>query len=425
MATMVGVLIFVGAIVVSIALHEVGHMVPAKLFGVKVPEYAVGFGPKLWSTRRGETVYAINAVPLGGYVKLSGMYPPARPGANPDALIERVRHLSRADLAPGEEGRAFSALPPWKKLIIMVAGPAANLAISATLITVLLTMLGTPAVTTTVHAISDCAPTTVGTECGPGDTPAPAAAAGFEPGDTITEWGGVPVTTWGELVTELRTSPAEPVAVTVTRDGETVTVTVTPTIVEQVILGDDGLPTGDGTETSPVPFVGITPAIDLVPQPVSTVPATLWGMTSQTFTILAALPELLWDTTTALIVGDDRPDGSVMSVVGAGQVAGDITSSGYDQYGAKERTADMVALIASINMALFAFNLIPFPPLDGGYVVAAVTEQVRNTVARIRHQPVPRPVDIAKALPLAWAGVAALTVMSIILIWADIAHPVA
>ncbi|MGM0385813.1 MAG: site-2 protease family protein, partial [Actinomycetota bacterium] len=176
-----GVIIFIVGLLISIALHEVGHLVPAKLFGVKVPEYFVGFGRTLWSTTRGETVYGVKALPLGGYVRLAGMYPPAtgEPARRPNGeltLVEEARADARADLRPGEEDRAFSALSVPRKLVVMLAGPVMNLAIAAVLLTVMFSVIGSvPAYTSTIATVQDCLPTDPPSACETPDSPARSA----------------------------------------------------------------------------------------------------------------------------------------------------------------------------------------------------------------------------------------------------------
>src|ERR1700712_4539658 len=120
LAYTLGVLIFAVGLLLSIALHEVGHMVPAKKFGVKVTQYMVGFGPTLWSTRRGDTEYGVKAVPLGGYIRMVGMIPPRQDGTRSGwprrlaLLAEDFRNTSRADVDPADEPREFYRLAPWK-----------------------------------------------------------------------------------------------------------------------------------------------------------------------------------------------------------------------------------------------------------------------------------------------------------------------
>ncbi|MDD9205604.1 site-2 protease family protein, partial [Georgenia sp. 10Sc9-8] len=156
----VGVLILVVGLMVSIALHEVGHLLPAKRFGVRVPQYMVGFGRTLWSRTVGDTEYGVKAVPLGGYVRMVGMYPPARrrPAGSHGrpTLVEAARQESLAEIPPGEERRAFYTLSVPRKLVVMLGGPAMNLLIAAVLLTVVVAGLGLPTLTSTLGAVQPC-----------------------------------------------------------------------------------------------------------------------------------------------------------------------------------------------------------------------------------------------------------------------------
>ena len=205
MLYLVGVLLMVVGIAASIGLHEIGHMVPAKKFGVKVTQYMVGFGPTLWSRQRGETEYGVKAIPLGGYIRMIGMFPPR---AKDHGLLrtsttgrwgqmtEQVRAESLEEVGPGDENRVFYKLPVWQRVIIMLGGPFMNLVIATVLLTGIMTLYGLPQLTTTVGAVSQCAPENPAvTDC-EGQPPAPSAQAGLEPGDTILAVNGTPVDDW-------------------------------------------------------------------------------------------------------------------------------------------------------------------------------------------------------------------------------------
>lgn len=428
----IGVLIFVAGLLVSIALHEVGHLVPAKRFGVKVPEYFIGFGPKLWSTRRGDTEYGIKLLPVGGYVRLAGMYPPAPREPRRDArgrlsLAEEARQDSRADLLPGEEHRAFSALSAPRKLVVMLGGPAMNLLIAAVLLTVVLVGIGTSVLTTRVSAVQECLPAAGATECAPGDPPSPAAQAGLAPGDAVLAWGGIPVQDWAQVSGAIAAGGTNPVAVRVERDGGERTLTVTPVLRERPVLDDAGQPVlRDGQPvTESVPYVGISPAVGLERQPLSAVPGVLLDVTGQTFAAIATIPAQLWGIVAdAVGIGDGASHRSIVSVWGVGDLAGQITGTDSAAYTAKARTADMLALLASLNLALFAFNLVPLPPLDGGHIAGALVDGARRGWARLRGAARPGPVDMARVLPLAQTVMWGLIAMAVILIWADIAAPI-
>ena len=157
-----GVLAFAFGLLASIALHELGHMVPAKAFGVRVTQYMVGFGPTLWSKQRGETEYGVKGIPLGGYIRMIGMIPPRQDGTRSRwprrlaQLTEDFRATSRADVQFADDAREFYRLPPWKKIIIMVGGPSMNLLIYLVLTVILLTSVGLPLTTNRVGSIERC-----------------------------------------------------------------------------------------------------------------------------------------------------------------------------------------------------------------------------------------------------------------------------
>ena len=187
----VGIAVVALGLVISIALHEVGHLLPAKLFGVRVSQYMIGFGPTLWSRRKGETEYGVKAIPLGGYVAMSGMYPPARPGGKPreastgffQSMIEDARAANQQTVVTGEEHRTFYNLPILKRIVIMLGGPFMNLVITVVLFGVVLCGFGVQQPSTTIGAVSECLlpATSERTECLPGDPLAPGAAAGVLP----------------------------------------------------------------------------------------------------------------------------------------------------------------------------------------------------------------------------------------------------
>ena len=230
-----GVIVFFLGVVASIALHEVGHMVPAKKFGVKVTQYFVGFGKTVWSVRRGETEYGIKLIPLGGFVKLVGMLPPAK-GQDPaqvrasntgmfTQLIADARHAEYEHVQPGEEDRLFYRKPWWQKLIVMASGPLVNVAIAFVLFTVVISGFGVPQATTTVEAVSECVipASEDGRTCTEADPVAPATEAGVEVGDRIVSFNGTEVTDWEQLTTMIRGNRDGAATIVVERAGETLT----------------------------------------------------------------------------------------------------------------------------------------------------------------------------------------------------------
>ena len=278
MLFVLGVLVVVVGVALSIALHEIGHLVPAKKFGVKVSQYMVGFGPTVWSRRRGETEYGIKAVPLGGYVRMIGMLPP-RAGDKPGELrtlstgrfsqmVDQARADSMEEVRPGDEDRVFYKLSPGKKIIIMLGGPIMNLVIAAVLLTGVITIYGLPQVAPKVGLLSQCVPTATPTvqvpqpTCSPGDPQSPAAAAGLKPGDRILSVDGRAITQWDEVSAAIRQSQGRTMSWVVQRGDQQVTISITPAVLERATYDADNKPvakTGKLVLAS-LGFAGITPA---------------------------------------------------------------------------------------------------------------------------------------------------------------------
>ncbi len=441
LAYVLGVIAVAVGVAVSIALHEVGHLVPAKRFGVRVTQYMVGFGPTIWSRVRGETEYGVKLIPLGGYIRMIGMFPPgrgapdgtARSGvSNPiGAMIESARATTLEELRPGDEKRTFYGLQVWQKLVVMLGGPLMNLALAVVLLAIVVSTVGLGQLTTRVDRVSRCvlpvdAPADA--ECGPGDPEAPAAAAGVLPGDVIVSVGGVATPTWDDVRERIRAAGARATVFVVERDGEQLELSATPIVADVARLDDAGNPvTGpDGEiETVQAGFLGVSPSLESVRQPVWVVPELVGNGLLGTAGILFRLPQYLAGVAEAAFSGSDRDPNGPVSVVGVGRFAGEIASVESDEgYGLAERLADLLTILASLNIALFVFNLVPLLPLDGGHVAGALLEGFRKGWARLRSLPDPGPVDVAKALPLAYGVAILLLGMSVLLIYADLVNPI-
>ncbi|MCL3860211.1 RIP metalloprotease [Actinotalea sp. K2] len=437
MAYLVGVLVLVVGVLVSIALHEVGHMVPAKRFGVRVSQFMVGFGPTLWSRTRGETEYGFKAIPLGGYVRLVGMFATAEAvGARPRTgrlaeLAQATREASAEEIHPGEDHRAFFRLSTPKKLVVMLGGPVMNLLIAIVLIGVVLVGIGLPGgASTTVATVSQCVvplDADPDRECTAQDPAAPAAAAGIEPGDRVVAFGGAEIATWTELETAIRASGGIPVSMVVEREGQQVRLEVVPLLAErpvydeqrEPVLGADGEPL-----TDTVGFLGVGPAPQLERQPLSAVPSTVGTVVWETVKIVATLPVHVAQVAQSTFGGGTRDGSGVVGVVGIGRFAGEIAADESPGFGLAERVASMLLLLASLNVALFAFNLIPLLPLDGGHVAGALWEGGRRQLARWRGVSLPGPADVARMMPLAYGVFAVLAVVMVLLVYADLVRPI-
>lgn len=434
MLELLGIVLFALLIALSIALHEVGHLLPAKRFGVKVTEYMIGFGPAVWSTVKGETKYGLKAVPLGGYIRMIGMLPPAPDGTSRSmstgrfaAMVNDARQQSVEEIVPGEEDRAFYRLPVRKRIVIMLGGPTMNLLLAFVLFAIVLVGIGIPQASMTVSDVSACVPTAAqptgeplpSGQCPTGSVQSPASLAGLQAGDTIVAIDGQPTTDWLETTTWIRAHAGASAVLTVERDGSTIDVPVTIATAQRPVLDDQGNPTA---ETVSAGFIGIGPSFEWVSQPWTTVPSYMWDLTVQSVRALVMLPVKLYHLVAdTLIGGGERSPDSPVSVVGASRLGGDIAAMDEPM---TAKVATFLGLAASLNLFLFLFNLLPVLPLDGGHVAGALYEAVRRRWAKVRGRPDPGPVDMARLLPVAYVVAGALLLMGVIVIWADLVKPI-
>jgi len=435
MLTLLGILIFAVGLLASIALHELGHMAPAKKFGVKVPQYMVGFGPTLWSRKKGETEYGIKGIPLGGYIRMIGMFPPNPKGAQDrehlgrmGLMIEDARNEVLAEIAPEDEHRTFYRLSVPKKLTVMFGGPFMNLVIATILFTISLSVIGRPEVTTTVSEVIACVPTsanpngiasTSGT-CD-GGVSTPAAQIGLSAGDKLLSVNEVEISTWEDLGIALADQAGNVVQVTyLTSTGETVTKNVEVAALESPVINDSGDATGEFTIRG---FLGVSPSFDLVQSPISEVPGFMTSVTASSIAALFEFPARVFGLAGDLFTEAPRDPEGPVSVIGIGRISGEIASS--ESVPAIYKVGDLITLLASVNLFLFVFNMVPVLPLDGGHIAGALYEGARRQIARVRRKPLPGPVDTAKMLPVAYVMSLVLLAMSAIVILADIIKPIA
>ncbi len=423
----VGVVAIMLGLAISIGLHECGHMFPARHFGVRVPQFFVGFGKTVWSTHRNGTEYGLKAFPLGGFVKIIGMLPPHDPRADKVAapgpfsrLISDARAAEAELIEPRDQGHMFYELAWWKKVIVMAGGPTVNLAIAFFLFCALFWFHGVPEPTTTVGTVADCVVAVRADEkpreCTDADPAAPSRAAGIREGDEIVAFGSTKVTSYDQLQKLIRANGDDKVFITVVRDGEEQILSATTAVNE--------LPSLDGSAASVnVGYLGIVPTEEMISKgPVYTL-GQMGGYTVDTVEALAHLPVRLWDVAQAALGLEERDPESPMSVVGVSRVAGEVTSD--DKIVTGDKVAFVISLLAGVNLFLGMFNFVPLLPLDGGHIAGALYEAMRRGWARLRGQPDPGYFDVARMLPVAYVTAGLLLMMTVILVYADIVAPVA
>jgi membrane-associated protease RseP (regulator of RpoE activity) len=439
-----GVLFVALGISVSIALHEVGHLIWAKKFGVKVTQYMVGFGPTIWSRTRGETEYGLKAVPLGGYIRMIGMFPP-KPGADPSILrgsstgrfsqlMDQAREESREQVKAGDENRVFYKLSAPRKLVVMLGGPIMNLVIAVVLLAGIFTLYGIGEITARVSAVSQCVQSVSANgaapaACSASDPKAPANVAGIRPGDRIISLAGQPVSSWDDVRALIRPNGGKRISVVVQRDGKRVQLNATPILNDVPRLDAAGNPVlGPNGKilTDRVGFMGLSPSTEIVRQPLGALPALIGGEVATTAGVVFKIPQKMVGIAQAAFGSGVRDPNGPMSVVGVGRVAGEVANGQLPGVGGSgsAKFVILLSLIASLNLALFVFNLIPLLPLDGGHAAGALWEGLKRQVARLRGRPNPGYVDVAKALPVAYAVSIVLIGMSVLLIYADVVNPI-
>ena len=363
MAFALSVILFIVALFAIVMIHEGGHYLAARGFNFRVLEYFVGFGPRLWSFRRGEIEYGVKAIPAGGYVKIAGMNP------------------FENDVPDGDEHRAYSAKPIWQRIVVILAGPLSHFVVAWLIFAGVFFF----SANWSIPGVADVDPLLNG-------MPSPAAQGGIQPGDVIVRIGDLDEPTSADIGEYQRAHVWQPIQYVVLRDGQPVTLTVTPVNV----VGDGGVRIGivlSGVKEGPIASL-------------EHAGGAVWDTTREAVVGLGTVfgPKGLQDTFGALFSGSSRPTDGGVSLVGVSREAGHAGSQGAWAY--------FFTIFATVVLFIGLVNLLPFPPLDGGHVVIALLEKVRG------HR-----IDMKKVVPVSAAVLLILGFFSISAIILDIWKP--
>lgn len=390
-----GWLIFLVALLLSLMVHETGHFVAAKRFGMKATDYFLGIGPKLWSIKRGETEYGIRAFPVMGYVKIVGM-------------------TSLDEVAPEDEPRSMRRAPRWQRLIVMAVGPLTHFVLALLLIFGLALGVGIEnANTTQLGTVAACVPANEqalnnDAACTSSDPKSPALLAGLKVGDQVTSVDGVKTGTWDQLTTALKDAkPGQTVAVTVLRDGKTLTLH----------------PTLAGVKGHAGAYLGVAATIVFQhASPLGAIDYAGSGFAQVVTGTVDAVRQI--PAATRNLFAKDRsqaPGGDVISLYGAADATGQAVAA---NVGWEYKATFVLLLIASLNIFWGLLNLLPLLPMDGGHIAVVLWEMLRAWFARLRGRPGPGLADYRKLVPVMVPVFAVLVVVSVLFILADIVNPV-
>ena len=367
LAGTIGVL---AAIVLMIMLHELGHFVMAKRAGMKVTEYFLGFGPRLWSFRRGETEYGVKAIPAGGYVRIIGM-------SNLDVV------------EPEDEERTYRSKPYHDRLGVAVAGSTMHFIIAYLLLLAVYALVGIPAARPIIQQIVP---------------DSPAQHSEFRVGDRIVAINGIRMKGWEDIPTYVESHGESELVFTVIHKGSS-----QPT---DVALK----PRAETVDGKQVPRVGIGPEQYLQTKP----------LPSAVVTTTTDMPKFMWETVKAL-GGLFSPNGienyghllqgkggnqnnRLLSPVGATKVAAQAVNDGWGA---------VLMFLFAINVFVGIFNMVPLLPLDGGHVAIATYEKIASSIKRRRVQ-----VDVQKLMPITAAVLFVLVILGLSAVYLDIVRPV-
>lgn len=422
MAYALGVVLFALGIVISIALHEAGHMWTARAFKMKVTQYFIGFGPTLWSFKRGETEYGVKPIPAGAFVKIIGMTP-----------LEEDE-----DVAPADRHRVFWRKPLWQRTVVLSAGSLTHFILGFLILWFAAVFVGvpnspagaTPASRVEVGRVEQCVvaewaydpETRWVRDCRASDPQSPAAAAGLRPGDVITKIDGESVASWEALVKKVRAAGGEQVTLTYTRDGVSTDRTVALPVVERptlkVLKTEKDPAKYAGADLEKVGAIGVGLADSVTVGPIDGFGVAgqyIGNMFVGTFKALAKFPEKVPKLFNAL-AGEERDPETPISVVGASRLGGEIVE--YEVWPL------FFLLLAVLNLFVGVFNLFPLLPLDGGHIAIAWFEKARSWFYAKLGKPDPGRVDYLKLMPVTYAVIIIFGLFTVLTVAADIVNPI-
>ncbi|MFF3018473.1 M50 family metallopeptidase [Streptomyces sp. NPDC057939] len=425
--TLIGVVVFVVGLLFSIAWHELGHLSTAKLFGIRVPQYMVGFGRTIWSRKKGDTEYGIKAIPMGGYIRMIGMFPPGEDGkvtarsTSPfRSMIEDARSAAYEELQPGDETRLFYTRKPWKRVIVMFAGPFMNLVLALAIFFGVWMTFGINRTTTQIATVSPCVIQQSENRevCKDSDPVAPAKQAGLAAGDRIVAFDGRKVADWSALQQRIRDTVG-PATVTVERDGRELTLPVN--LIENKVAKTDGHGGYVKGEYVTAGWLGFSPRTEVAALGFGESVEHMGGIVEGSVQGLIQLPAkipALWD---AAFGGAEREQDSPMGIVGAARISGEIAT--LDIPG-EQRMSIMLNVLGMFNLSLFLFNMLPLLPLDGGHIAGALWESLRRNVARLLRRADPGPFDVARLMPAAYVVAGLFVCFTLLVLVADVVNPI-
>jgi len=389
-----GVLAFVVALLISVMVHEFGHFFFAKKFGMKVTEFFLGFGYKIWSFTRGETEFGVKAIPAGGYCRIVGM-------------------STEEELSPEEEPRAFVKASAPRRLVVLGAGSVSHFIIGFFLLFVIFFGIGVSTTLPVIDQVLPCINTSAtSSACTAGATTSPAKSSGLLAGDRIISINGKVVKDWNADIQVIRNSADKPVTLKINRAGQLLTLVVTP---KQVTVA--GKSYG---------MLGIISKIGLQREGIVTSLHETWSLGSNFFSTsiksLVTLPSKVPALFRQTFLGAKRDANGLVGVVGVAQATAATASDHALSFGDKLET--FLLIIASLNIFVGIFNLLPLLPLDGGHMAVAIIDGVRRSNARRRGRPAPAPIALEKLMPLTAVVFIFLVGLSLMLLAADIFNPV-